>query len=691
MADLEGGRGGRHMSVSNYADGIGSTGVDAGRRRSSVVPAAAVSATQKDGVLNQTDNTFRKMSVAVPNLAELTSDAKAGADSEKNMGFRESLRLYPMGAFFSFGLSLAVVMEGYDTWLLGSFWAQPAFAQKFGEPAVVDGVDTYVVSASWQNLFTLCGVAQMIGLLLNGVLSERLGYRFTMMLALLSITGTLFITFFAVNIKMLLVGYILSSLPWGIFQTITTTYAAEVTPVQLRPYLTTYVNLCWVIGQLIAAGVLKGLLNVTGEWAYKIPFAIQWIWPVPIMLVCFFAPESPWWLVRHGKIDQARAALLKLTSKNNPNFNVEDTLAMMIHTNELEIQQTAGTSYWDCFKGIDLRRTEITVMVWVVQNTSGSALMGWGTYFMTQVGLSGDDAYSLGVAQSAMGFVGTVASWFLMPHFGRRALYLWGQVAMFVILVIIGCLGIPALSNSTGWGIGAMLLILTFTYDITIGPVCYCLVAELPSTRLRIKTVVLARTTYNITGIIIGLLQPRFMNPTAWNWGGKTGFFWAGANLIGLVWTYFRLPEPKGLTYGEFFFSCILIEHLLTYLQPILTSSSRIRCLPASLELSRLIHTDLTTLSLFQIVTTKLSMRRSSKQLLSKSYEYLRYPYMLQLDRCIAAIQMRMLRLKERFMTDDLKVDHGLVTYPESYNHVQKLYTHTIVIRTIMFIEPTFP
>lgn len=84
---------------------------------------------------------------------------------------------------------------------------------------------------------------------------------------------------------------------------------------------------------------------------------------------------------------------------------------MMIHTNELEIQQTAGTSYLDCFKGVDLRRTELTVMTWVIQQTSGSAMMGWSTYFLLQVGLSGTNAYSLNIGQSAMGFVGTVASW----------------------------------------------------------------------------------------------------------------------------------------------------------------------------------------------------------------------------------------------------------------------------------------
>jgi len=41
------------------------------------------------------------------------------------------------------------------------------------------------------------------------------------------------------------------------------------------------------------------------------------------------------------------------------------------------------------------------------------------------------------------------------------------------------------------------------------------------------------------------------LNPTGWNWAGKSGFFWAGFCTFSLVWTWFRLPEPKGKTFGE--------------------------------------------------------------------------------------------------------------------------------------------
>lgn len=92
---------------------------------------------------------------------------------------------------------------------------------------------------------------------------------------------------------------------------------------------------------------------------------------------------------------------------------------------------------------------------------------------------------------------------------------------------------------------------LTKPEDITVGPVCYSLVAEIPSTRLKTKTIVLSRNLYNLCGIINGVIVPYMLNPTAWNWKGKAGFFWAGACSLCFLWTYFRLPEPRGRTYGE--------------------------------------------------------------------------------------------------------------------------------------------
>lgn len=41
------------------------------------------------------------------------------------------------------------------------------------------------------------------------------------------------------------------------------------------------------------------------------------------------------------------------------------------------------------------------------------------------------------------------------------------------------------------------------------------------------------------------------LNPDAWNWKGKAGFFWGSLCSLCVLWAYFRLPEPKGRTYSE--------------------------------------------------------------------------------------------------------------------------------------------
>lgn len=225
---------------------------------------------------------------------------------------------------------------------------------------------------------------------------------------------------------------------------------------------------------------------------------------------------------------------------------------MIIYTDEHNKAISAGTSYIDCFKGIDLRRTEIVCMCWVIQVLSGSPLMGYSSYFYQQAGLDVSNAFTMTIAQFCLGGVGTMCSWFLMGRAGRRKIYLSGQVAMMVALFAIGFTSLAGRSNvGAQWTIGSLLLVYTFIYDCTVGPVCYTLVAELPSSRLRTKSVVLARNIYNLVSIVATIITPPMLNPTAWGWGAKSGFFWAGTCFVCFLWTFFRLPEPKGRTFAE--------------------------------------------------------------------------------------------------------------------------------------------
>ncbi|PYH77172.1 sugar transporter [Aspergillus uvarum CBS 121591] len=485
--------------------------------------------------------------------ARIIHNAKAATDKERHMTLWQGVKLYPKAVAWSVLISTCIVMEGYDISLVNNFYAFPQFNRKYGE-LTADG--SYQVPARWQSgLSNGAYVGEIIGLSINGWASERFGYRYTIMACLVLITAWTAIFFTAPNVQALLAAEILAGIPWGVFQTLTITYASEVCPVALRGYLTTYVNFCWGVGQLIGIGVIKAMINRQDEWAYRIPYALQWMWPLPLFIGISLAPESPWWLVRRGKIQQAKDALLRLTSLNREtDFDADETISMMVHTTALEEKITKGASYLDCFKGTDLRRTEIVCMVWAIQNLSGNSFSNYSTYFLEQAGLSTDNSYAFAMGQYGINMVGVFGAWFLMSvGLGRRSLYLYGLCGLCVMLLVMGFLGLVPESHKTQGALatGSMMIVWALFYQLTVGTVAYSLVAELSTRRLQIKTVVLGRTLYNIVAIICGVLTPYMLNPGAWNWSNYAGFFWGGICFLCIVYAFFRVPEPSGRSFAE--------------------------------------------------------------------------------------------------------------------------------------------
>ena len=112
----------------------------------------------------------------------ILSDRKQGAQKEQSMPLWQAVQLYPKAVGWSILFSSTLIMEGYDLALLGSMYASPAFKKKFG---VQSPSGKWAVPAAWQSGLSngaRCG--EIIGLLVNGFVSERLGYRRTMICAL---------------------------------------------------------------------------------------------------------------------------------------------------------------------------------------------------------------------------------------------------------------------------------------------------------------------------------------------------------------------------------------------------------------------------------------------------------------------------------------------------------------------------
>ncbi|KAJ5812311.1 hypothetical protein N7474_008612 [Penicillium riverlandense] len=476
--------------------------------------------------------------------------ANRGTATEHELGYWEAFVIYRKGALWSMFISLSIIMRAYDIEITGNFYALPAFQQHFGVYYEGHG---WQIPAKWQVALSMGSlVGQIVGAYLVTFPMERIGRKKTFAVSLCLTAVLTFMQFFASNIGVLTASQYLSGIIWGSYCVIATTYASEVLPMRLRGFLTGYINLCYVMGQFIQTGVTRGFISRTDEWAYRIPFAIQWIWPVVLLAGLGFAPESPWWLIREGRMEDALKSLGSL-SEPHPKVDPQETLAMMVKTNMLEHQLDVGTTYSDCWKGSNRRRMEICIMLFVIQNFSGNPV-GFGTYLFEQTGLNSIQSFDMGVGLNGMGFVGTLMSAIPLIYFGRRPCYIFAMASIVSILFIVAIMCFAhdySTNHAYAWAQAVLLVILAFVWQMTLGPLTYVIVCETPSTKLRSKTIAMATMIDALTGLVTTVIGPYLLNPGAANAGAKIEFLYAGISVFSLTWCYFRLPETKSRTYEE--------------------------------------------------------------------------------------------------------------------------------------------
>ena len=136
------------------------------------------------------------------------ADAHLANISEHEATVRKALRAYPYAAFWSLVVSMSIIMEGYDTNLIGNFYGYPAFAKQFGSYDAT--TDSYQVSGSWQ-LALGCGptAGALVGATINGYLIQRFGFRPVFMGALIAMNAFVFVDFFGKSVALQTVGQVL--------------------------------------------------------------------------------------------------------------------------------------------------------------------------------------------------------------------------------------------------------------------------------------------------------------------------------------------------------------------------------------------------------------------------------------------------------------------------------------------------
>ncbi|KAJ5815144.1 sugar transporter [Penicillium riverlandense] len=467
---------------------------------------------------------------------------------EHSLGFWEAVKLHWPAVAWAVFINLATILKGLDGGIVGSLVGLETFKETYG----YEYHGTYVIAAQWLSAFNYANLlGGIVGALSSGYLYDRFGPRIMMTVCSFCSIVLIFIQFFSHTPAQLFVGELINGCIIAFYPISASAYVGEVSPLSLRGFVASMTNIAFVIGQLIASGILKGTDGMDGKLAYKIPIATQWALPVVMLSLVFFCPDPPYWLCKKKRYEAAEKTLRRLTT---PGVDVSLKLAHIKETLRLEENfQGERPSYLDCFRGPNFRRLIICVMAYDMQALTGNIFfINYAVYFFELAGLDSSDAFSMNLGLTSIGFVGTCLAWPLLSYIGRRTAYLWGCAGLSVLLFLIGVLDLVPRSNSGPvWAQCVLMLACNFVYDLTIGPFCFVLLAEVSSAKLRSVTIALATVTCQSLSIVFSVAIPYAMNEDEGNWRGKLGILFAGLSFICALYCFFCLPETKDRTFEE--------------------------------------------------------------------------------------------------------------------------------------------
>lgn len=150
------------------------------------------------------------------------------------------------------------------------------------------------------------------------------------------------------------------------------------------------------------------------------------------------------------------------------------------------------------------------------------------------------------------GIAGSLASFVLVKYVDRRHILIGGTISQSICMFTFAIVGVASPgSKGAAKCLATFVCIFIFSYGASWGPVSFVLIGELPSTKLRSKTVALATCvgwSFN-TLILVGM--PYLLNPTYAMLGAKVGFIFGGAEVLAFSFCFFFLPETKDRSLEE--------------------------------------------------------------------------------------------------------------------------------------------
>ncbi|KAI5969106.1 hypothetical protein CANMA_001859 [Candida margitis] len=334
--------------------------------------------------------------------------------------------------------TVAGLMFGFDISSMSAFIDAKPYGKFFNHPG-----------STLQGFITASmALGSIFGSIASSFVSEPFGRRLSLMIcSLLWMIGAA-VQSSSQNVAQLIIGRIISGLGVGFGTSVAPIYGAEISPRKRRGTVNGLFQFAVALGILIMFYFCYGVGHINGVGSFRVGWGFQIVPGLLLFLGCFFIPESPRWLAKQGKWEQAEEIVTKIQAHGN-----HEDPEVLIEIAEIKEQlmidlEAKSITYFTLFTKKYLLRTFTAMMAQAWQQLTGNnVMMYYIVYIFQMAGYEGDNNLVASSIQYVLFVVCTVPALFLFDRFGRRPLLIGGAISMMIfqfgLTGILGTYAVP--------------------------------------------------------------------------------------------------------------------------------------------------------------------------------------------------------------------------------------------------------
>lgn len=478
-----------------------------------------------------------------------------------------TLKAYLLCAFASFG----GIFFGYDSGYINGVLASQVFID-----AIMGPGHTEISSSRTSLIVSILSAGTFFGALIAGDLADKFGRRPTIIAGCtIYVVGVVLQMFAATALATIVIGRLVAGFGVGFVSAIIILYMSEICPRKVRGSLVSGYQFAITIGIMLASIVCNYTQERSDASSYRIPIGIQFAWGTILAVGLFFLPDSPRYWVKKGQLDRARDTLVRLRGQPPTSQFIEVELAEIVANAEIESKAIPTTSWFGswaaCFTGSlwnggsNLRRTILGTSLQMMQQWTGvNFIFYYSSTFLKSTGAV-SNVFLLSMAFTIVNVCSTPISFWTVERFGRRPLLIVGAFGMVICQFIIAIVGVtigfdkshldaagetvannvPAVNAQV-----AFIAISIFFFATTWGPCAWVLIGEIFPLPIRSRGVALSTASNWLWNTILAVITPYLVGTGSNSAHMKSSvfFLWGSLCACAFVYSYFLVPETKGLT-----------------------------------------------------------------------------------------------------------------------------------------------